>query len=135
LTDAAGNPLDPGAGFDFTVLAGDANHDRTVDFNDLVPLAQHYNGDGGALWADGDFTADGLVDFNDLVLLAQNYNRTLEPPIPPPPPPPPPELLASSASFDLAESQSAPVFSTVSIRKAFAVKRPPSSPVRLAQRR
>jgi hypothetical protein len=58
-------------------LAADANLDRTVDFNDLVALAQNYNiTDGTKTWAQGDFNYDGNVDFNDLVLLAQNYNTT-----------------------------------------------------------
>jgi hypothetical protein len=53
---------------------GDANLDGTVDFNDLVPLAQNYLvADGNRTWSQGDFTYDGNVDFNDLVGLAQNY--------------------------------------------------------------
>jgi len=61
---------------DATVKAGngDANLDGTVDFNDLVKLAQNYNTSGGKTWFNGDFNYDGNVDFNDLVLLAQNYN-------------------------------------------------------------
>ena len=56
-------------------LDGDATLDGSVDFNDLVKLAQHYNvADGERSWADGDFTHDGDVDFNDLVKLAQDYN-------------------------------------------------------------
>ena len=58
-------------------LYGDANLDRSVDFNDLVPLAQNYNTAGGKTWAQGDFPGDGAVDFNDLVQLAQNYNTSL----------------------------------------------------------
>ena len=61
-------------------FAGDANRDRTVDFNDLVKLAQNYNTAGGMTWADGDFTGDGNVDFNDLVMLAQNYNTSFPAP-------------------------------------------------------
>ncbi|HEY7118627.1 MAG TPA: hypothetical protein VH475_18700, partial [Tepidisphaeraceae bacterium] len=58
-------------------LAADANLNGTVDFNDLVPLAQNYNGNvTGASWTRGDFNYDGLVDFNDLVVLAQNYNAS-----------------------------------------------------------
>jgi hypothetical protein len=60
----------------YIALAGDANRDRSVDFNDLVVLAQHYNTTGGNTWATGDFTGDGNVDFNDLVALAQNYNTS-----------------------------------------------------------
>jgi autotransporter-associated beta strand protein len=59
-------------------LAGDANLDFGVDFNDLVALAQNYNvTDGTRVWAQGDFTYDGSTDFNDLVKLAQNYNTAL----------------------------------------------------------
>jgi len=56
----------------------DANHDGSVDFNDLVKLAQNYNvSDGTRTWEQGDFTGDGNVDFNDLVILAQHYNSSL----------------------------------------------------------
>ncbi len=87
ISDAAGSPLDgngDGTGGDdypmsFFALAGDANHDRTVDFNDLVALAQNYN-TSGKTFAGGDFNYDGTVDFNDLVLLAQRYNTTLAAP-------------------------------------------------------
>jgi len=53
---------------------GDANLDGTVDFNDLVKLAQSYN-TSGKTWFSGDFTYDGSVDFNDLVVLAQHYGQ------------------------------------------------------------
>ncbi|HEY7120662.1 MAG TPA: hypothetical protein VH475_29025 [Tepidisphaeraceae bacterium] len=56
---------------------GDANADGTIDFNDLVSLAQSYNvSDGQRRWSNGDFNYDGNVDFNDLVSLAQNYNTS-----------------------------------------------------------
>src|SRR5205085_1733992 len=85
-TDSLGHPLDANgdgvSGDDLTVdffqLGGDANHDRSVDFNDLVALAQNYNSTGGGLtYAQGDFNFDGNVDFNDLVILAQHYNTSL----------------------------------------------------------
>lgn len=57
-------------------IAGDATLDRTVDFNDLVPLAQNYN-TSGTTFPEGDFNYDGSVDFNDLVVLAQRYNTAL----------------------------------------------------------
>ena len=80
MTDAVGNPLPADYTFDFFVLAGDANHDRSVDFNDLVKLAQNYNTTGSKTYAQGDFTGDGNVDFNDLVILAQRYNTSLPAP-------------------------------------------------------
>jgi hypothetical protein len=73
---SSGDTLAADFTYDFFVLAGDANHDRSVDFNDLVKLAQNYN-TTGKTFADGDFTGDGNVDFNDLVLLAQRYNTSL----------------------------------------------------------
>jgi hypothetical protein len=59
-------------------LRGDATLDGSVNFNDLVKLAQNYNNTTGtASWDMGDFNYDGNVDFNDLVGLAQNYNAVL----------------------------------------------------------
>jgi hypothetical protein len=57
-------------------LTGDSDLDGTVGFNDLVALAQNYNG-LDTTWQKGDFNYDGLTDFNDLVPLAQNYNQVL----------------------------------------------------------
>lgn len=76
VTDKGGNPLTLGAGYDFVVLSGDADHDNTVGFADLVKVAQNY-GTTGKLWVDGDFTADGNVDFQDLVKIAQNYGVSI----------------------------------------------------------
>lgn len=57
------------------VLAGDANLDGTVGFDDLEALARHYGQAGG--WVQGDFDQDGTVDFNDLVILARHYGQSL----------------------------------------------------------
>ena len=56
---------------------GDSNLDGSVDFNDLVVLAQNYNTPTGMTWFDGDNNYDGAVDFNDLIFLAQNYNSAV----------------------------------------------------------
>src|SRR5205085_1257766 len=57
-------------------LRGDADLNGTVDFQDLVCLAQNYGtapGTAPDAWMRGDFDGDGLINFNDLTLLAQNY--------------------------------------------------------------
>ena len=124
VKDLAGNLLDgngDGTGgdnftFDFFALAGDANHDRSIDFGDLVVVAQNYGGTGKT-FADGDFDFDGAVGFSDLVLIAQKYGTTLAPP------------AASSAVG--ADGVLAPLKSQAPVIKAAAgpVKRP-ATPVK-----
>jgi autotransporter-associated beta strand protein len=71
----------PGSVVARLTLSGDATLDGSVDFNDLVALAQNYNSTVSATtqswWTHGDFTYDGVVDFNDMVKLAQNYNAAM----------------------------------------------------------
>jgi glucose/arabinose dehydrogenase len=76
VTDAAGNALSSSVALDFFVFAGDADHNGTVDFNDLVKLAQNYN-TADKTFPEGDFNYNHTVDFNDLVILAQRYNTSL----------------------------------------------------------
>lgn len=77
VTDGAGNAMAANFTQNFFALAGDANHDRTVGFADLVAVAQNYGKTGGATWAMGDFNHDGNVGFADLVTIAQRYGKTL----------------------------------------------------------
>jgi hypothetical protein len=76
VLDPSGNALLTDYVMDFFVLAGDANRDRAVNFDDLLVLAKNYN-KAGATFAQGDFTGDGLVNFDDLLVLAKNYNKAL----------------------------------------------------------
>jgi hypothetical protein len=75
--DFFGETVDASAVLVRYTLAGDANLDGGVNFNDLVALAQNYNTPSGATWSHGDFNFDGVVNFSDLVALAQNYNTSL----------------------------------------------------------
>lgn len=59
-------------------VAGDANLDGSVNFDDLLITAQSY-GQAGKSFAQGnyDFDLAGNVNFDDLLLLAQNYGGAL----------------------------------------------------------
>lgn len=54
---------------------GDANLDHTVNFNDLLKLAQNYNGTS-KFWFHGDFDYNQGVNFADLLRTAQNYGQS-----------------------------------------------------------
>ncbi|HQY88097.1 MAG TPA: hypothetical protein PK402_05520, partial [Tepidisphaeraceae bacterium] len=58
-----------------TTLKGDANLDLTVNFNDLLPIAQNY-GATNSTWITGDFNYDGMTGFQDLLAAAQNYGSS-----------------------------------------------------------
>lgn len=57
-------------------LRGDATLDGTVNFDDLLKLAQGYGATTGAGWAQGDTDYNGAVNFDDLLALAQNYGQS-----------------------------------------------------------
>jgi hypothetical protein len=80
IADTTGHKNPAPLRFDFFVLAGDLNRDRSVDFLDLAVMAQNYNITAGKTFADGDFNYDGGVDFLDLAVLAQRYNTSLAAP-------------------------------------------------------
>jgi hypothetical protein len=77
-----GTPAGPDQFLIKFTLAGDANLDGTVNFADLLVVAQNFNHTldthGQPMdWADGDFNYDGNVNFADLLLVAQNFNKQL----------------------------------------------------------
>ena len=76
LEDGAGSPFSTRSVLPFFYFYGDANLDRSINFPDLVAVAQNYNGTGKT-FAQGDFDYDSDVDFQDLVILSQQYNKTL----------------------------------------------------------
>jgi len=55
---------------------GDANRDGSVDFNDLLIIAQNYGATSGAVWDTGDFNDDDEVNFADLLTLSQHYGES-----------------------------------------------------------
>ena len=56
-------------------LVADFNNDGSINFSDLLILAQNY-GKSPRTFAQGDANGDGTVNFADLLLLAQNYGQT-----------------------------------------------------------
>ncbi len=56
-------------------LKGDADLNGSVNFSDLLRVAQNYDLAGS--WVQGDSNYDGLVGFADLLAIAQNYDRSL----------------------------------------------------------
>jgi hypothetical protein len=118
VADASGNSLAGPFTYDFFVFAGDANHDRIIDFKDLVAVAQNYGGTEKTP-SQGDANGDGKVDFADLVILAQKYNATL--PLPAPvfaaAPADAPALTSVNESPAAASSRCTPVFSVVPVIK------------------
>jgi hypothetical protein len=83
IADPAGNVFAAGTESSFFFLNGDANHDRAVDFADLILLSQNYNRTVGMTFSTADLNYDGKVDFGDLIILSQRYNQTLAE-LPPP---------------------------------------------------
>ncbi len=72
LATFGGQSVDPTTMLLRRVTIGDTNLDGSVNFDDLLAIAQHY-GDTGAKWVGGDVNYDSVVNFDDLLLLAQNY--------------------------------------------------------------
>jgi hypothetical protein len=82
VSDFTGNTNAAPIDLPFFILTGDLNRDRTVNFDDLLLLAQNY-GQTGRTFSQGnvDYSADGRVGFDDLLLLAQRYGTSLSTPL------------------------------------------------------
>ena len=79
-------------------LRGDLNGDRSVGFDDLLTLVQHY-GLPSQTYKTGDIDGDGRVTFEDLLILAQHYGESVS--MAGVAPVPEPSILAGIASFVL----------------------------------
>src|SRR5690606_15831097 len=77
VRDLSGNAMAADVDSMFFFMNADANHDRAVNFDDLLLVAQNYGRTSGVGFATGDFNYDGTVDFDDLLLLAQRYGASL----------------------------------------------------------
>ncbi len=66
--------------FEQSGLPGDANLDGTVNDADAELLADNWQKQSYATWAEGDFNGDGRVNEIDATLLATNWKKTLAPP-------------------------------------------------------
>lgn len=73
----AGQGVDASSVLVLYTLFGDTNIDRTVNFDDLLALAQSYGATSGKDWIHGDSNGDGAVNFDDLLSLAQNYGTSV----------------------------------------------------------
>jgi len=76
VTDAQGNPLGTNVVLDFYFMAGDANHDRSVDTTDFNLLAASF-GVSPASFDHGDFNYDNTVDSLDFNILAAKFSQSL----------------------------------------------------------
>ena len=61
-------------------LAGDANLDGVVDFNDFQILEASFN-KSHTTWADADFNLDGVVDYSDFLIFRNKFLPTGAPPV------------------------------------------------------
>src|SRR5262245_19374020 len=102
VTNAIGTPLIVDYTFDFFSLAGDADHDRDVDVNDLGILATNWQ-QSPRTFSQGDFDYSGTVDVNDLGILASHWQQGLPATSAPAASSQPPQL---SRSIKLIEPQS-----------------------------
>ena len=129
VRDYADKPLESDLLVEFYVLAGDANRDRSVDFNDLALLAQNYNTSGAKTFGMGDFNYDDNVDFDDLAILAQRYNTSLAVPAP--------AVAASASGLDESQGSTRPAqarrpAANAVFNAAVPIKRPGARPARPA---
>jgi parallel beta-helix repeat protein len=77
-SDSAGNTGSSTAVsyFTYNTLAGDANGDGAVTFEDFVVLSNHFGMGTASGPASGDFNYDAVVDFQDYVMLSNAFGQS-----------------------------------------------------------
>ncbi len=78
IADAAGNPLNQNLAYDFFVLGGDANRDKTVNDADYAIWNANQN-KRYLKFSAGDYNFNGVVGFDDYTIMATNFSKTLGP--------------------------------------------------------
>lgn len=76
VTSVGGFTVAPGDTVIRYTLKGDADLNQSVNFDDLLRIAQNYSL-ASRSWAQGDFDYNSTADFSDLLSLAQGYGTTL----------------------------------------------------------
>jgi len=84
VIDTSGDPLPADYTYDFFVLAGDGDRDRTVDIKDFNLLAANF-GKSNQTFSQGnyDYSSDGKVTITDFNILAANFGKHLDAPTQP----------------------------------------------------
>jgi hypothetical protein len=74
VTDLAGNAVFADSVTSFQVLAGDADHNGVIDFNDYAIIDFGFNTHLSG-WNNGDFDGNGLIDFDDYAIIDFAFNE------------------------------------------------------------
>jgi hypothetical protein len=75
----------------YRAVAGDANGDRQVSFEDFLIVSDNFANSGS--WTEGDFDGNGLVQFADFLAVSANFGVNLVPAVAAPVPEPATGLL------------------------------------------
>jgi hypothetical protein len=78
ITDLAGNALGAAVQLAFYIMAGDADHNATVDSADLTMVSANW-GQSPRTFSQGDFSYDGRVDVEDFKILTSRWQTSLPP--------------------------------------------------------
>ncbi|MBC8109111.1 MAG: PQQ-dependent sugar dehydrogenase [Anaerolineae bacterium] len=78
VTDPEGDPLLADSVANFFVLAGDADHNGVIDFDDYSLIDNGFNNNRTG-FLNGDFDYNGIVDFDDYSIIDNGFNNQNRP--------------------------------------------------------